>query len=156
MTMSSTEMFLSTTDLAGRLRVSARTIQRLVAIGRLSCEHVAGTPVFRVRDVSRALDVAPDALTPGGLLTPQEALARYPGLQRGVLDRMTRAGSLHPVQIGRQVRYQRRALARALAQTGASRDPTIWRFSRADAGGRNPLQCGALWAGRPAGSGQRR
>lgn len=156
MTMITTDTFLSTTDLAGRLRVSARTIQRLVATGWLTCDHVAGTPVFRVCDVSRALHVAPDALAPGGLLTPQEALALYPGLQRGVLDRMTRAGSLHPVQIGRQVRYQRRALDRAILILGCPPVGAAGRFSWADTHDRNARLSAAMRAGRTAGPGQRR
>lgn len=49
------DILLSQTQLAARLGVSERTIQRLVRRGVLPAVRVGNTPVFRLADVQKAV-----------------------------------------------------------------------------------------------------
>ena len=107
------QVFLSTTDLAARMRISARTLRRLVLDGAVPiAARVAGTPLFEESEVARALGVSTAELSKG-LLTFDELFERRPDLSSITAARAAAPEDVRALRIGRQWRFS----ARKNAQT---------------------------------------
>ena len=100
-----TNHFLSTTDLAARLRVSTRTLRRLVIEGAVpAAARVAGMPVYDEAQVSRALGLRDEALE-HSLLTLDELRSVRPELQPVPANMIAESDGVIAVRVGRQWRF---------------------------------------------------
>ena len=97
--------FLSTTDLAARLRVSTRTLRRLVIDGAVpAAARVAGMPVYDEAQVSRALGLSARSLE-HSLLTLDELRILRPELKTVPIGRVAESDGVTAVRVGRQMRF---------------------------------------------------
>ena len=110
---------LSVQEAARLLRISSRTVRRLVDRGVLHATQVGGVTVLLRSEFRQAVgldaDASSDALTP--LLAPLEAAERL-GCSPQELRRLVGNGRLAPVRLGTLYRYRADALARLTNRFG--------------------------------------
>jgi excisionase family DNA binding protein len=111
---------ISEGELARHLRVSARTIRRLVEEGRLRRVRLGHAPAYVWDDVWKYLGIRPVRGMERGymrtMMTPEDVAARCIGIGPGRIKRLARQGEIPAYRVGRAFRFAPVEIQRWFAQ----------------------------------------